>query len=45
MPYCSSMRAVCIALAILLGVSTAYAEQIKEIQVEENTKTDDETVR
>jgi outer membrane protein assembly factor BamA len=38
------MRAVFIALAICLGVSTARAEEIKEIQVEENTKTDDETV-
>jgi len=38
------MRAVVIALAILLGVSTAHAEEIKEIQVDENTKTDDETV-
>jgi outer membrane protein insertion porin family len=38
------MRAVFIALAIMLGVSTASAEEIKEIIVEENTKTDDETV-
>lgn len=39
------MRAACIALAILIaGVSTARADEIKEIQVDENTKTSDDTV-
>jgi outer membrane protein insertion porin family len=39
------VRAAFIALALLItGISSAHAEEIKEIQVDENTKTSDDTV-
>ncbi len=41
------MRAAVIAylaLALITGISSAHAEEIKEIQVDENTKTSDDTV-
>src|SRR5678815_36744 len=39
------MRIALAALALVLATSVAYADEIKEIVVEENTKTDSETVQ
>ena len=39
------MRIALTALALVLATSVAYADEIKEIVVEENTKTDSETVQ